>query len=74
MGLEEATFKSSIEDTERTADECLSATLEFVNKIDELRTEVADKLFDDIDGVLIDRINSESVVELMEISTHQYIE
>ncbi|NKC17653.1 hypothetical protein CWC29_002140 [Pseudoalteromonas sp. S4498] len=72
--IEEATFKSSIEETERTADECLSATLDFVNKIDELRTEVADKLFDDIDGVLIDRINSESVVELMEISTHQYIE
>jgi len=72
--IEEATFKSSIEDVERTADECLSATLDFVNKIDELRTEVADKLFDDIDSILIDRINSESVVELMEISTHQYIE
>ncbi|QHQ25787.1 hypothetical protein [Pectobacterium parvum] len=72
--IEEATFKSSIEDTERTADECLSATLDFINKIDELRTEVADKLFNDINGVLIDRINSESVVELMEISTHQYIE
>lgn len=71
--IEEATFKSSIEDIERTADECLSATLDFVNKIDELRAEVADKLFDDINGVLIDRINSESVVELMEISTHQYI-
>ena len=72
--IEEATFKSSIEDTERTADECLSATLDFVNKIDELRVEVADKLFDDINDVLIDRINSESVVELMELSTHQYIE
>lgn len=72
--IEEATFKSSIEDIERTADECLSATLDFVNKIDELRAEVADKLFDDINGVLIDRINSESVVELMEISTHQYID
>lgn len=72
--IEEATFKSSIENTERTADECLSATLDFVNKIDELRAEVADKLFDDINGVLIDRINSESVVELMEISPHQYID
>lgn len=72
--IEEATFKSSIENIERTADECLSATLDFVNKIDELRAEVADKLFDDINGVLIDRINSESVVELMEISTHQYID
>lgn len=72
--IEEATFKSSIEDTERTADECLSATLDFVNKIDELRVKVADKLFDDINNVLIDRINSESVVELMELSTHQYIE
>ena len=48
--------------------------LDFINKIDELRTEVAYKLFNDINGVLIDRINSESVVELMEISTHQYIE
>lgn len=72
--IEEATFKSPIEDIERTADECLSATLDFVNKIDEMRTEVADKLLDDIDSVLLDRINSESVVELMEISTHQYIE
>ena len=39
-----------------------------------MRAEVADKLFDDINDVLIDRINSESVVELMELSTHQYIE
>ncbi|WP_449544024.1 pPIWI-associating nuclease domain-containing protein [Lelliottia nimipressuralis] len=72
--IEEATFKGSIEDTERTADECLSATLDFVNKIDELRAEVADKLFDDINDVLIERINCESVVELMELSPHQYIE
>ena len=39
--------------------------LDFINKIDELRTEVAYKLFNDINGVLTDRINSKSVVELM---------
>ncbi len=72
--IKETTFKSSVEVTESTANQCLSATLDFVDKIDELRKEVADKIFNDIHGILIDRINSESVVELMEISTHQYIE
>jgi len=72
--IEKATFNSSIEDTKSTADDCLSATLDFINKIDELREKIADKLFNDISDVLIDRINSESVVELIELSSHQYIE
>ncbi len=72
--IEESKFNSSTEKTIETAEQCLSVTLGFVKKIDELRKEVADKLFKNIDEMLIKRINSESVVELMEISTHQYIE
>ena len=72
--IEESKFNSSTEKTKKTAEQYLSVTLGFVKKIDELRKEVADKLFENIDEMLIKRINSESVVELIEISTHQYIE
>ncbi|GAF57560.1 hypothetical protein JCM18902_269 [Psychrobacter sp. JCM 18902] len=72
--IEESKFNSSTEKTKKTAEQYLSVTLGFVKKIDELRKEVADKIFENIDEMLIKRINSESVVELIEISTHQYIE
>ena len=72
--IEQATFNTDESEVEQVATECLDSTLAFVNKISELREFVAEKLLDDISDKLMDRINSESVVELMEISTHQFIE
>ncbi|MGV6479148.1 hypothetical protein ACT2VT_003228 [Pantoea agglomerans] len=72
--IEVKTFNSSEIECEVTAKKCLEATLDFINKIDELRVEIADKLFNEIEMTLIERVNSESVVELMEISTHQSID
>ncbi|EJL6271789.1 hypothetical protein NMR30_003585 [Vibrio cholerae] len=72
--IEEKTFNSCPHDVESMAERCLAVTQQFVNKINELRTVVAEKLFNDVDQALITRINSDSVVELMEISTHQYVE
>ncbi len=72
--IEQATFNTDESEVEQVATECLDSTLAFVNKISELREFVAEKLLGDISDKLMDRINSESVVELMEISTHQFIE
>ncbi|GHE80219.1 hypothetical protein GCM10011501_05070 [Thalassotalea profundi] len=72
--IERATFNIDEAEVEKVAIECLDATLAFVNKINELRELVAEKLFGDISDNLMKRINSESVAELMEISTHQFVE
>jgi hypothetical protein len=72
--VEDKTFNSDDSSVEATAEACLEATLNLVNKVSEIRTDLAEKMLDDIDSALLDRINSESVVELMEISTHQFIE
>jgi hypothetical protein len=72
--VERATFNTELQQVEDVATKCLDATLHFVQKINELRILVAERLFNDVDSVLLDRINSESVEELMELSTHQFIE
>jgi len=72
--IEQTTFNTGEVEVEKVATECLDSTLAFVNKISELREYVAEKLLSDISDKLMDRINSESVVELMDISTHQFIE
>lgn len=72
--VELSTFNTELAKVEDMAAECLDSTLQFVQKINELRILVAERLFDDVDSVLIDRINSESVEELMELSTHQFID
>lgn len=72
--INRATFNTDEAEVEKVAIECLETTLAFVNKIYELRELVAEKLFGDVSDKLMNRINSESVVELMEISTHQFVE
>lgn len=72
--VEHSTFNTELTQVEDVATKCLDATLHFVQKINELRVLVAERLFDDVNSVLLDRINSESVEELMELSTHQFIE
>jgi hypothetical protein len=72
--IEPTTFDLDEEEVEKLAIECLDATLWFVEKINETRKEVLEALVDDIDRSLLDRIISESVTEIMELSTHQFIE
>jgi hypothetical protein len=72
--IEPKTFDISDTEVEKLATECLEATLWFVEKINEIRKEVIEALVDDIDRSLLDRIISESVTEIMELSTHQYID
>ncbi|MEZ8187553.1 hypothetical protein ACED29_17230 [Shewanella sp. 5S214] len=72
--VEHTTFNTELQQVENVATKCLDATLHFVQKINELRVLVAERLLNDVDSVLLDRINSESVEELMELSTHQFIE
>lgn len=72
--IESHTFDISESEVERLSKECLEATLGFVEKISETRNQVLGMLIDEIDSSLLDRIISESVTEIMELSTHQFIE
>lgn len=72
--IESHTFDISESEVERLSKECLEATLRFVEKISETRNQVLGMLIDEIDSSLLDRIISESVTEIMELSTHQFIE
>lgn len=72
--IEPHTFDINESEVERLSTKCLEATLGFVEKITETRSQVLGVLVDEIDNNLIQRIISESVTEIMEVSTHQYIE
>ncbi|PSV48306.1 hypothetical protein [Photobacterium indicum] len=72
--IEPHTFDITESEVERLSTECLEATLGFVEKISETRNQVLGMLIDEIDSSLLDRIISESVTEIMELSTHQFIE
>jgi len=72
--IESHTFDISESEVERLSTECLEATLGFVEKISEARNQVLGMLIDEIDSSLLERIISESVTEIMELSTHQFIE
>lgn len=72
--IEPHTFDIGDTEVEKLSTECLEATLRFVEKIEETRNQLIGMLVDDIDRSLLDRIISESVTEIMELSTHQFIE
>lgn len=72
--IEPKTFDLSDKEVEKQAVDCLETAVWFVEKINETRKEVLEALVDDIDRSLLDRIISESVTEIMELSTHQYID
>lgn len=72
--VENSTFNTELRQVEIVATKCLDATLNFVQKINEIRILVAERLFNDVESVLLNRINSDSIEELMELSTHQFVE
>ncbi|MBA2799153.1 hypothetical protein [Aeromonas sp. FDAARGOS 1418] len=72
--IESHTFDISESEVEKLSTECLEVTLRFVEKISETRNEILGMLIDEIDRNLLERIISESVTEIIELSTHQYIE
>lgn len=72
--IEPHTFNISVMEVEGLAKECLEATLVFVEKISETKEQILKMLVDDIDESLLQRIISESVTDIMQLSTHQFIE
>ncbi len=72
--IEPHTFNINETDVEKLAINCLDAMLGFVEKITETRDSVWEMLVDEIDKNLLERVISESVEEIMELSTHQFIE
>lgn len=72
--IEEHTFNLDNSIVKNNAEQCLEATIRFIQLINETRSEVISALPDNIDKVLIERIINESVEDVMELSTHQFIE
>lgn len=72
--IEEGTFNSNISDVENNAEQCLEAIIRFIQLINETKSEVISALTDNIDKALIERIINESVEDVMDLSTHQFIE
>lgn len=72
--IEKHTFNLDNDKVERNATQCLKATVRFTQLINETRFEVLNALPDNIDKALVERIINESVEDVMELSTHQFIE